>query len=1243
MKYRELIQFDPIESVVQLPDADEVEAARRLVQTYVVGDQMAERLRGLAIPQLRFDEAADNRGLLVVGDYGTGKSHLMSVISAVAEHREMVDQLDAGIREAMEPIAGQFKVARTVMGATRMDLRTFVCSTLENALDEWGVDGGFRFPPPEEIPNHRAAFEDMMTAFDRRCPGKGLLLVVDELLDYLRSRDDQELVRDLSFLREVGEVCKDLRFRFIAGVQEAIFDSDRFSHVADSVRRVQDRFEQLRIAREDIKHVVAERLLRKSGEQRERVAGHLAPFTKFYGRMNERLDDFVRLFPVHPDFIDIFERLAVVEKRQVLKTLSSTMAARLDHEVPADQPGLIAYDQFWATLRDSPTFRAVPEVREVMECSEVLESRIASAFTRPHYSALALRIVHALSVHRLSHRDIHSALGATAEELRDQLCLHQPGIEDMGSDEPDEDLRGLVETVLREIHKTVSGQFITQNLANGQYYLDLKKTEDLDAKIEQRAETLDSVQLNRHYYKALLQIMECTDKDSHVTGYQIWQHQLEWRERRASRLGYLFFGAPNERSTAVPPRDFYLYFLPLHETRHFKDERRADEVFFRLSGIDEDFGRALERRAAAVDLASRASGNTKEVYTQKADGFLKELTEWMRERSATAFQVTHQGTERPFAGWIVDGRDASGATGTVRDAVNTVASNALAAHFAEQAPQYPTFRDYQTVENRPNAVIGALQWIEGSKKTRAAARVLDSLRLLDGERLDPKRSPYARHIMEALEKKDSGKVLNRAELIETIDGVEYLAPGFFRLEPEWVVVLLAALVYAGDLVVAVPGKKYDSSDLAAIAASRVHDLADFKHLERPKEWNLPGMTALFEMLQLAPGLARQVTVGEHSPVRELQNRIEQAVQQLLEVATKLREGISFWGEPILSEEEAGAVAQRLDRAQEFLESVRRFDTPGKFKNFTRDSEEVHRLAAGLKDLSAVRNLLEISHGDLGQLASYCATAKALLPEGHQWIADADAARQDVLASLRDRNKWDDGSFRRQSGDQLRDLRRKYVEEYLRLHRRARLERTEDDRKKHLLRDERFVQLDKLGRIELLSAQQPADLRNRLLDLESCFGLTKRELQARADCSRCGFQPSDHKTPAPVMEHLSAIDRDLDRVLLEWTAALLENLQDSVANEQVELLGTQQRQLVEAFLEARALPDPLSDEFVKVVCEALSGLTKVVLTRDGVSAALARGGLPATPEEMKRRFADHLDEETGGHDPGKVRIVIEGSD
>ena len=82
--------------------------------------------------------------------------------------------------------------------------------------------------------------------------------------------------------------------------------------------------------------------------------------------------------------------------------------------------------------------------------------------------------------------------------------------------------------------------------------------------------------------------MECTD-ETYVTGYRIWPHELEWPERKASRQGYLFFGAPNERSTAVPPRDFYLYFIQPFDPPYFKDEKKADEVFFRLTNMDDEF------------------------------------------------------------------------------------------------------------------------------------------------------------------------------------------------------------------------------------------------------------------------------------------------------------------------------------------------------------------------------------------------------------------------------------------------------------------------------------------------------------------------------------------------------------------------------------------------------------------------------------------------------------------------------
>ncbi|MCG2769389.1 MAG: DUF6079 family protein, partial [Anaerolineae bacterium] len=350
MRYRDLIQFEPIEMVIQLRDADKKDAAGHLVRTYVISDHMADQLAGVIIPQLQFESPKDNKGILIVGNYGTGKSHLMSLISAVAEHADLLQDVEhPDIRKAGEAIAGRFKVLRVEIGSVTGSLRDILLNDLELALEAWGTP--YTFPPASELANNKDVIIEAVGAFRQKYPDCGILLVVDELLDYLRTREEMQLILDLGFLRELGEVAALTPFRFVGGLQETLFDSPRFTFVAEQLRRVRDRFAQVSIAREDIAYVVAHRLLRKTDEQLARIANHLRRFTPLYHGMAERLDELVELFPIHPAYIETFERVYVAEKREVLKTFSQAMSARLDEEVPKDQPGLISYDHYWDVLR----------------------------------------------------------------------------------------------------------------------------------------------------------------------------------------------------------------------------------------------------------------------------------------------------------------------------------------------------------------------------------------------------------------------------------------------------------------------------------------------------------------------------------------------------------------------------------------------------------------------------------------------------------------------------------------------------------------------------------------------------------------------------------------------------------------------------------------------------------------------------------------------------------------------------
>ena len=333
----------------------------------------------------------------------------------------------------------------------------------------------------------------------------------------------------------------------------------------------------------------------------------------------------------------IFEAISIAEKREVLKTLSAEIKRCFNTDVPQDQPGLVSYDSYWDFLQANAVQRSVPEIREVIDVSKVVEGQIQNAFTRPALKPLALRIVHGLSVKRLATDDIRAKIGPTAEELQNGLCLFAP-IPEKTSDF----LRTTVEACLKEIMRTMSGQFITHNTDNDQYYLDLQKTIDYDAKIDDKASTLSESQLDQYYFDALTRVV-VEDQSPYVRGYKIWEHEIEWRDHKITRRGYLFFGAPNERSTAQPPRDFYLYFLQPFEPPHFEDQKLSDEVFFKLTHRDKAFLDALRLYAGAREMGASASAGTKKVYEDKADGFLKTLVAWLRTNMLTSFEVVYQG------------------------------------------------------------------------------------------------------------------------------------------------------------------------------------------------------------------------------------------------------------------------------------------------------------------------------------------------------------------------------------------------------------------------------------------------------------------------------------------------------------------------------------------------------------------------------------------------------------------------
>jgi hypothetical protein len=140
-------------------------------------------------------------------------------------------------------------------------------------------------------------------------------------------------------------------------------------------------------------------------------------------------------------------------------------------------------------------------------------------------------------------------------------------------------------------------------------------------------------------------------------------------------------------------------------------------------------------------MAVSASSGTKKVYEDKADGFLKTIVAWLKQNMLTSFEVVHQGVPRKMVEWLKGHRTGNA---TVKELLELTGSTCLASCFEDRYPKYPKFTSKLTVSNLKQPTEDVIRWLAGGVKNQLATAVLDGLELLDGDKLKPHNSRYAK-------------------------------------------------------------------------------------------------------------------------------------------------------------------------------------------------------------------------------------------------------------------------------------------------------------------------------------------------------------------------------------------------------------------------------------------------------------------------------------------------------------------
>jgi hypothetical protein len=1253
VKYSSLFQLNPIETVIKINEADQVGEARRLVSSFVITPSLADELRSVVVPMLAPTTATEGKGLFIVGNYGTGKSHLMSFISVIAEHAESINWLrDGDWAEPLKPIAGKFLVKRHELNVPDPAAVTLY-DVIAEQLSQLAANAGFHyiFRPSNQVTDIKAELSRFMTAFEAAHPDKWLLLVTDEVLDHLRRLTDAQLVRDLGMLRAIGEFADGSRLKFMAGVQQSLFNNDRFQHVASEIARIKQRFADVVIDSKGVEQLIQTYLFEKTEAQKQQIKAKLLKNSDLYEVVGQDTDRFVNLFPAHPRFIDEFERITVVERREILKVLTAEARALQDAVLTDDVPILITADRYWNHIERDKGLDASVEVRQVKLNLATLHARIEAVLPEEDQGP-AVRLVNALGVNRLTTATMKESIGLTPHDLKESLLWFSPSPMREGAF-----LSLQAKRLLDKVREAANGQFLTKSPTSDHYYIDPTLNRDFEQEVATESRTLEPHVVQRYLNEMVTRALEMTNENP-IRENQLYESVINWVDRNVERPGWFFFGFPNLRETGKPPKDYYIFICPSTRVDKLSEsiEPERDECYWFLEGFPtarfeldqkEQEGAAmswldkLRIYAAARQRASAVRKGLDEhtAYTAIAERYLQDILPEFN-RNANDWVSVQFGTEMKALGtWMAD-VDPNNKNASFRTKFKRLNEWWFAAAFAHKYCDYPTFEMAQTESSRSSNARDAMAMIAGvgfaQKGTDQGKSVLRALGLREGETNSFEKSPWLIEVKNRLGSLGDGQFLNHSDLFEEKEGRIWFKGE--HIEAEYLLVVLMAGVAEGDIIVV--GKQNNQYD-----ASRLDDLYDvlkspdeLVRVGKPKSRPLEEWKSLFGVLGLNKGeLAHEskldLAVGKF--VNTCYARIETIVRTQEALKTPL---------PFQSEESGVAITEvgaSLQAAKDQFESLKTLNTKAKMPNLKLSATDVEQFGEHLERVQSLESLLAFlteHSGVLGAIGRY----EAILAGR---AADFFTAFEEMKTALN--RVYTNPDQLESSRDELQsaiDLAKsRALAAYQTLHQRHRLDSDGVKRKQKLVNGAELKALNKLALIETLGSSKVEGIIRRLEGLIPFKGVSDDQLLKSPTSLHPTdpFDPSKLESDASAADILAACEDEIDATFSAWQSTLLQEMQsDPSVQASISALAPDERKGIDGFLRERKLPDPIDDGFVTTVNQVLKGLKKKPIKRDGFAKAIFHDGKPLRPDELRQRVEEWIKAQTQNEEAGQVRFVLE---
>ena len=1222
-----LFNFTVIKDVVDIDtDLKESDFQDELISSYIITEGLEQQLIDFYDNLLQ----PNHKAVKIIGNYGSGKSHLIGfLISTVAhpEKRKLIKNLK--VRDKAEKVNRSFFSVQFELQPVNVDLAYFFFFFLEKQIKrDYSIDIPiYKDGKTLNIKDHLIAIIEKLKETDA---AKGLLVIVDEVSDFIQSKESHQIKRDFQFLRVVAQVCQANDMLLVTSMQEDIYSSPKLKNIAADEDRISQRFQNIIIRREAVKQVIAQRIVAKSSEQKLEIEQKLKPYIEKIEDVGNKQEEYIELFPFTPFLLDLFHELPYFEKRGIIQFAQT----ELKYVIGKPFPYFFTFDRIYDILANNPNNRNLEGVYDLVKIVNIVKDKIVGNL-ETKLQENAIKTIKGLAIYSLWSKGEN---GATAKELAERLMIipENKAFEAFMQ----------VSLIVKKIREATDGFYlkIVRDEATGNDYFKFDPAIDGKDPEERIDNEIVAIGGDESKQEEILfeQIQEILDLTNFKNTPNIFESEAPWLSVKSFRKGFVIFQRKGQEVSSIESTDYVINFIsPYSKKEPLK--YNDNQINIKLDFGKQDNLELIKRIVAIKSLRdknilvtplSKKLDDTINGYRNPAGvvvpGIKYRIAKWVTNLS----QTTLNGEAISIKSIL--GKEYNNLSEIIKELKGVAFDNC----FNEQFPEHPKYAESISSSNITHTLsLITDEVVKGNFRAMShrAKNFMSALNLLnDNGDPDVSANKFTQIILSTVDAK-KGKVVDiEKELVNQLSKAPY------GVEPEITHFLLIVLTTLGKIALKARGG--DEIDITNVR-EKFRNISQFENIVyviKKDELSYDFAQNLLNALGLN-GAAILTEKSRNEAFVEYKNKAKDIISDIASVDNMISQ-LEDRSQLHLNIDDVKKVRKSIDVIDW---NVLDINNHAKFNSIAKLAPQLANISEALDTLSNLKDAITKYNKNIHSGMSYMKEAIDIVEANNDYdnakevFLTLEQHYQETTKIVSDFNKFRHLQYRFPLVGKLEAFKNTYVKEFYY----PALQNTIGNKVQWNL-------LEKLGsNTELKAAKFLAELdcnvEAKLIDKLKQWNDLNSYKATNVDIEELYHNPFDNmsmfmKLPrnyGNINEVIKNIDKDIDTIYKEYCDATVTEVIKNKDQLKLAKLSNSQKQMIQEIINNNTLPNVIDDSFVRAVNELFKNIKIVTLNKAKVITSIFGNNDLVTVRQMETAFYDLVEKIKKENKGEEIRIKI----